>query len=117
MSARWWIVYGDRSFYSSADGSAFDAPGRDVQAVLSPDPDHGWQLWTRGEFYVFLPDADTWRPVDQWGLFDYLLEPGPRKVVFGRTMFDPEFHALLAWLNAHPDLPTKTGWRQGEPRA
>jgi hypothetical protein len=114
---RWWVVFGDRNIVAgSGAADAYAVPGRDVQAVISPCPDHGWELWSRGEFYVFLPSADAWRPVDQWGLFDYLLEPGPRKVLFGRTMFDPEFYALLAWLNEHPDLPMKTGFRPGEQR-
>jgi hypothetical protein len=114
---QWWVVYGDRSIYrGSGAEDAYAAPTRDVQAVLSPCPDHGWELWRRWntDYYVYLHGLDRWRGVDQFGLYDYLCEPGPKRVLFGRTMLDEEYRALLQWLTTHPDLPTKSGWQQGE---
>jgi hypothetical protein len=114
---RWWIVYGDRSLYSDESGSAWDAPGRDVQVVVASSLEHGIEVWRpfrETNYYVYLPEADTWRGVDLFGLWDYLAEPGKKKVLFGRTMLDKEWHELVRWVDEHPDLPLKTGWRPGE---
>jgi hypothetical protein len=114
---RWWIVYGDRTLVAGSGAEdAYAAPSRDVQAVISACPEHGWELWRRvnSDFYCYMADRDTWRGCDDFGLWDYLTEPGPRKVLFGRTMFNDEFNALMAWVQEHPDLPIKHGWRPGE---
>ena len=115
---RWWVVYGDRSIYAGAGAeSAYNAPGRDVQVVISTSLEHGfevWRPWKETSYFVYFPDSDRWRGVDLFGLWDYLCEPGPKKALFGRTMFDEEWQDLLAWVTDHPALPPKTGWRPGE---
>lgn len=112
--SNWWVVYSDRSLYT---GDPWLAPALGVQAVVVRDPDHGWTLETRGDFYIYLSEQDTWRAVDLYGKLDYEIAPGPSRALWGRTMFDADYHALLRWLNEHPDLPPKSGWRPGEPRA
>lgn len=112
----WWVVYSDRTILSSDDCDVYDLPGRDVQAVVSPCPEHGWEVWRRWntDFYVWMPERGQWRGCDQFGLYDYLCEPGQKKVLFGRTMFNEEYNELMRWLENHPDLPLKSGWRPGE---
>jgi hypothetical protein len=115
--ARWWIVYGDRSIYSSNDGTAWNAPARGVQVVISTSNENGlevWRPWRETNYYVYFHGEDRWLGVDMFGMWDYLCEPGPKRVLFARTMFDEDWHALLQWVNEHPDLPIKTGWRPGE---
>jgi hypothetical protein len=115
--ARWWVIYGDRSIYSSEDGPAWDAPARNVQVVVSASVEHGIEVfrpYRETNFYVYDPDADRWLGVDLFGMWDYLCEPGQKRVLFGRTLYDRDWHDLMAWVNDHPALPLKTGWRPGE---
>jgi hypothetical protein len=113
----WWIVYGDRSIVAgSGAADAFAVRPDDVQAIISPCPEHGWETWRRWntDYYVYMPERDAWRGCDLFGLWDYLRQPGPRKVLFGRTQFNDEYNALMKWLDHHPDLPAKSGYRPGE---
>jgi len=105
---RWRIYYGDGTHYGDSD--AFAAPARNVQMVAVADPDHGWYLCRSNDFYWYL-DNDTWQGGDIFGLWDYMIEPGMKKVLFGRTVTNAEFEAILMRAYNDPDIPQKTGWR------
>lgn len=111
-----WRIYYTHSTFDARDGPAYKAPARDVQAIAVADPDHGWYLCRSGDFYWYLPDTDTWNCGDLFGLFDYLIEPGPKRVLFGRTCTHDEFAAVLERAYNDPDIPQKTGWRPREHR-
>jgi hypothetical protein len=111
---KWRIYYGDGSHYDSRDGSAFDAPGRNVQMIAGPDPDHGWYMWRSTDFYLYLEAEDRWIGADIFGLWDYLIEPGPKKVLFGRTISNADFQKILIHADNDPDIPKKTAWRPEE---
>jgi hypothetical protein len=81
---KWRIYYGDGSLYSDGDGSPFDAPGRDVQAIAVEDAQVGRTIHSRRDFYWW--SSIGWWGGDLFGLYDYLLTPGPRKVIFGRSL-------------------------------
>ena len=78
----WVVYYGDGSTYSSEDGSS--PPARDVQVIVQRHPEVGVELVTASDYYVWR--NGRWWGVDLFGLFDYLTRPGPKKVLFGRTI-------------------------------
>lgn len=88
---RFRIYYGDGSAYQgSSDEDAYAAPSTDVQIIAQGDSDsprgwslifgkalHGYYCWRNGRWFI----------TDDAGFWDYLLcLPGPKKVVFGRSM-------------------------------
>lgn len=103
----WIIVYGDYTTYTSEDGSHWDAPATNVQVILITDPDHRWEPLYGGAGYYIWVDGG-WRMADDaFALHDYLCLPGPRKVLFGRTLSRKEWRTLLHW--ATTQLGEKTG--------
>lgn len=110
---QWCIYYGDWTTYTSEDGSAWDAPGRNVQVVLTGDSDHNWAVVNIRDFYWYLPETDQWEGGEIFGLWDYLVRPGPKKVIFGRALPNLEFRAIVD--HATQQIP-KLGWRPGEPK-
>ena len=112
---RWRIYYGDGSTWDAEQG-AFDAPTRNVQMVAVADPDHGWYLCRSNDYYWLLPN-DTWQGGDIFGLWDYLIEPGAKRVLFGRTITNREFEAILLGAYNDPAIPQKTGRRPNEGRS
>lgn len=109
-SRSWAIYYGDGSVYSSEDGSHWDAPARNVQVIVVADPDHKWTTVSSTDYYILWDDR--WQGVDWFGLYDYLCEPGPRKVLFGRTLTQVEWDALLG--RVWKEWGEKDAWRKGE---
>jgi hypothetical protein len=110
---RWRIYYGDGSTYDSRDGAAWNAPARDCQMVAVADPDHGWFLCRSDDFYWYVAASDEWVGGDNFGLWDYLIEPGPKRVLFGRTISNAQFQAIFERACAEW---TKTGFRPHEQR-
>jgi len=96
--ASWRIYYGDGSTYSDDDGDVFDAPALDVQAIAfrTSEPDHktGHMPVFRFDYYWWEPNGD-WYGGDLFGLYDYLTRPGPKKVVFGRTVSNTAHQACV----------------------
>jgi len=110
---RWKIFYGDGSTYT---GDPYTAPARNVQAIIADDEHHGWHCVRTCDYYWYLPDLDLWQGGDMFGLFDHLIEPGQKRVLFGRTLGNQEFADVMAMAYDDPDLPPKTGWRPNERR-
>ncbi len=66
------------------DGDPYNAPGMGALLIVEKDPEHGRRIVQGGDFFVW--QGDRWRAVDQWGMMDYILQPGPRKVLIGRMV-------------------------------
>jgi hypothetical protein len=109
----WKVFYGDSTTYM---GDPWEAPARDCQMIAVDDPEHGWYLCRSDNYYWYLPATNEWQGGDIFGLFDYLIEPGPKKVLFGRTCSNDEFADCLTRALNDPDLPQKTAWRPHEHR-
>lgn len=105
----WRIYYGDGSTY---DGPVEDAPARNVQIIAQADPDHGWIALSGTDYYIWR--GDRWFGVNADALYDYLIDPGWKKVLFGRMLSSAEYNAVWQRLAADTDLPQKTGSPQGE---
>lgn len=104
---RWAIYYDDGTTYRDTDGTPYDAPSRGVVVVAQEDADVGRVLFHRRDYYYF-DSAIGWRGGDLFGLYDYLTRPGPRRVVFGRTVADAAYRDILRAATDDPYLPRKS---------
>ena len=113
---KWKIYYGDRSTFSDQDGSPWVAPARDVQVIVISDPNHGWRTQAGFDYYVWDCRAGEtrWWGVDQFGFYDYLIEPGVKRVLFGRTTTSKGFSEIFKLASNDPDFPDKTAFANKE---
>lgn len=82
----WRVYYLDGSTFDSSRGGPQDAPASGVLSI------------------AMLRDA-PWYGGDQWGLMQYLLEPGWKRVLFGRSVTDELFHQVSQRAADDPDFP------------
>lgn len=109
---RWKIYYGDGSSYK--DSNPFDAPALDVQMIANSCQEHGWTLCRNRDFYWYKEGEDLWDCGDCFSLWDYLSQPGRKKVIFGRTIGSKEYEKILGFATNDPEIPQKSGWFPGE---
>lgn len=108
----WRIYYSDGTHYDNLSGGPEDAPARDVQVVAVADYKVGVYFLTGHDYYIF--QDGVWFGVDRFGLFDYLIEPGWKRVLFGRTIRSAEYDMIVRAALADPDLPHKSSHLVGE---
>jgi len=108
MSLRWRLYYGDGSTYDPGD--PYEAPAFDVQMIANGSQEHGWSLIREVDFYWYEEETDMWNGGEKFGLWDYLCQPGKKKVVFGRNTTNENFNKILNRAINDPDIPQKTGW-------
>lgn len=90
---RFRIYYGDGSTYW---GDPYLAPTTNGQVIAFEREDgtvalcHGHQ--ERG---IFCYSQIGWLCCDMAGYYDYMMQNGPRKVVFGRTIRDADFWTIV----------------------
>lgn len=111
-SLNWRIYYGDDSVFDDA-ADPFGAPPVNCQVIAQRDPDVGRTLLAKKDFY-WLEDDLTWNGGDIFGLWDYLARPGPKKVVFGRTIPNRRYAAVVRKAVEDPAFPPKSARREGE---
>jgi hypothetical protein len=94
---RWRIYYGDDSTYSDRDGSPFDAPRTNVMVVCTETTGSRRPFRPQYGLDHFCWHADSgWRGADWSGFMDYMMMiPGPKAVLFGRTIRDDKFWAIV----------------------
>jgi len=121
----WIVYYEDGSTFTSDDGKPEDAPRRGAMIVANRDRECGkilsWNEESGTQAPLQYSDADffvwrkgQWLPVDQFGMLDYLLEPGAYKVVlWGRMSTREQMHKV--YLQAFHDkrMHEKSGYIQG----
>jgi len=106
----WLIYYGDGVVLSDKDHTPFTLPKRaDVQVIIQPDPKYVWFSQCGDDYYVWR--GDRWWGVDHFGLYDYLLQPGEKCVLFGRTIDNEDFHAIFE--DAREKMHELTGYYKG----
>lgn len=119
---RWRIYYGDGSTFSNQDGPPDQAPSRNVQLIVVWNLEvgrillHGFHALNVADFYWYRAEQELWHAGDYAGLIDYLMDPGPKTVKFGRNLPREDFFKLYAAALADPDFPAKSGVIPGEPR-
>jgi hypothetical protein len=114
MPLLWRIYYGDGSTYSNEDGSPFAAPPDNVQAVVYVDKEHGRIINAMRDFYWWVEAENEWWGGDLFGVWDYLRQPGPKKVIFARSVNHAQYNAVIKEALATPDFPPKSAIAPGE---
>ena len=108
----WRIYYSDGTTYDSGLGSPFDAPGLGVQVVMMSSTEHGRYSQARYDYYVW--NMGEWVGCDIFGLWDYLQQSGPRKVLFGRTLPNTEYNRIRREADCDPFFDPRTAWAENE---
>lgn len=78
-------------------------------------PEIGWHTTSGDHHYVWddRGNGPSWWGVDDFGLYDYLLQPGSKFVIFGESVDNTRFKAIFD--RAREDmLQYKTGYLPGE---
>ena len=114
----WKIYYGDGNTFSSQDSTAWMILKRNnVQVIVQEDDNHGWFTQAQTDYYVWDNRGGggwRWWGVDIFGLYDYLLEPGEKCVLFGRTIEKDEFSEIFKRASEDTDFPKKTSFANKE---
>lgn len=111
---RWRIYYDDDSVADNeSTPDAFDVPALGVIAIVKADLEVGRLVVSECHYYCYRPDERTWYGVGRGdtlsaGLVDYLIQPGPRKVIFGRTISNAKFDAIMKRALNDVDFPAKS---------
>ena len=90
------VYYGDGSTYS---GDPFEAPRCNVQAIVNENPasPQGFDVCTGSKSDYYIWRDGQWWDCDEAGMWDYLLLlTGPKSILFGRTMRNEEYWAIVA---------------------
>ena len=111
---RWKIYYGDGSTYNNQDGYEARAPARDVQVIVLEDKDHGWITQAGTDYYIW--NHSRWWGVDLFGMYDYLIEDGWKRVLFGRTLAKDEYQAIFKRASDDMQFERKTAFANKEHR-
>ena len=111
---KWKIFYPDGASYSSDDGDPALAPKRGVQAIAVTDSMIGRRIERSENFYIWTPANGGWRGADKFGLFDYLIDPGYKIVLFGRTLSEDEYRKIWDRVSNDSDLPPRSAVSSSE---
>lgn len=113
------IYYGDGATY---DGDPFLAPTVNVQAIqVTADTPRGWGLIHSTPYYCWFGDGSAWagggaasslsgeefgwQGCDEAGKWDYAFHYlGPQKILFGRTLHDAVYRAIMRRATTEPLL-------------
>ena len=99
------VYYSDGTTYA---GDPFKAPAMDVQIILHADKEHGRRMVTGADYYVW--EFESWYPVDQIGMFCYLIRPGVKRVLIGHMIPNEQYGVIRAAAEADTDFPERTAY-------
>lgn len=111
----WKVFYSDNTTCDSDDTTLEELPSRNVLAIIIPDDEVGRFIVSRWDYYYY--EFDTWYGCDIFGLWDYLTRPGLKKVLFGRTVSNPEYREVLDKAYKDDNFVAKSAWRPDEDRS
>jgi hypothetical protein len=106
---RWKVFYEGGKTFSSEDGDVTEAPTRGAQVIVQDQKCNGAEFLTGDDYYGW--NKGRWQGYDLFGLYDYLLEPGWKRVLFGRMLKQHEYDKIVKQANFE-----KTGWMPWERR-
>ena len=109
---KWKVFYGDGTTFSNLDGSPYDAPRLNVMAIIGPDRFTGRYIVSDKDAYWW--ENDRWFGGDRRGEWDYLCRLGPRVVLYGRSVPDEHYNAVISAALKDPTFPPKTARGRGE---
>jgi hypothetical protein len=104
---RWKIYYDDGHTYT---GDPYHAPVLGVLVIVEVDADHGRRLITNADYFCLEDrgDGERWWEADQVGLIDYLIRPGPKRVLIGRLVPNAVYERVYQSAYSDPDFAPKT---------
>lgn len=101
----WKIYYGSGLTVTNLQSPPEKVPGRNIICIVNRHSEVGKQIVTRHDYYWF---DKIWTGGDIFGLFDYLLIPGWKKVLFGRTIETEEYEKIIKMALLDVDFPEKS---------
>jgi hypothetical protein len=111
---KWKIYYADGTTFSSEDGEPASAPAIGVQCVVVPADDVGRMVLCGFDYYSY--HKGNWSGHDIFGMFQYLIGPGWKRVLFGQVIPSEEFKKIYDVAVSDPDFARKSGFRRNERR-
>ena len=105
------IYYADGTTFT---GSPFNAPALNVILILERSKDNGRRVVSGGDYFVWGTKAERWWSVDRPGMFQYLCDLGPRRVLLGRMVDNDIWNGTWRTAMSDPDFPPKGGTERGE---
>lgn len=103
------VFYADGETYT---GDAYNAPVLGVLAIVEKDAEHGRRIVSLCDYYCWADRGDglRWWGVDFIGMIDYLMMPGPKRVLIGRLVANPVYSAIYQQAMSDPEFPVKTAF-------
>jgi hypothetical protein len=105
VAINWRVYYGDGSTFSNEDGAPEMAPCSRVIAVAFYDQDNRRRVCHQADYYLW--GDGRWYSADASGFWQYMQEPGPKVVKFGREIGDIKYREVMTF--ALSDLPLSRG--------
>lgn len=105
-----WKIFYSEGTYSDEDGPPENAPKRDVQTIAVKCETSGRRIERGSDYYIWVPDRGVWRGVDFFGMYDYMIDPGFKLVLYGRVLSDKEYSEIWTRATKDPDLPPKSAY-------
>jgi len=118
---RWRIYLSPTEFISSTDTTpqALETKWhKGVQVIVQEDKDHNWATQSNSDYYVWddRGDGPRWWGCDDFGLFDYLTEPGWKIVLGARSITTAEFTKTFFEAKNDPEWGKKAAFHRKERR-
>jgi hypothetical protein len=113
---KWKIYYDNGTAFSNRDGNVVDAPARGVQVIVQVDKYHGWYTETAYDYYIWddRGEGHKWIGVDFVGVIDYIIEPGWKCILLGRTVSNKRFNEIFQKAKNDLEFGKKTAFRRWE---
>lgn len=89
------------------DDDPYYAPAFGVLAIVQRDKAHGHRIVVFSDYFVWRDGG--WVGVDHIGMIDYLQQPGPRRVLFGRLVDKEYFYDVVRTAENDKDFPERSG--------
>lgn len=102
----WRIYYSDGSTFDSAQGAPEAARPTGVICIKQSNKMHGW-IVTRMKDYYLWHDGQWWG-ADTPGFWQFLFKPGAKVVLFGESVPDEVFQAVMSRATQDVDFGDKS---------
>lgn len=107
-------------YYKSKDGefpthigeNPFETPALEVLVIVEEDERHGRKIVSNGDYYIW--DGEHWWATDAPGMFQYLVSPGHKRVLFGVMVSSGEWDEVMKLAYEDSDFSPKTAFYRHE---
>jgi len=107
------VYYDGGETYS---GDPYSAPAFGVLVIVQTNANHGREIVSSKDYFVWFEDRGKWLNMDFIGMLDYLAQPGHKKVLFGRLVEDEYYYTVFKRAEEDLDFPARTAWGFNEKR-